>query len=119
MGTNTAIVCHHLGLEDDTNALKLIRLARADPNIHESPRRVPEELAFWRDLIESSVAQIFKYQDEDAYLKTIGKLPRWPCSQRTGSHRDEVRQADGRPVRVDGAAVKYSSWRSRAKRAGR
>ena len=82
VGTNTAIVCQHLGLEDDANALKLIRLARVDPNIYDSPRRVPEELIFWRDLIESSVAQYFKYQDEDAYLKTISKLPRWEYDER-------------------------------------
>jgi len=72
--TNTQCVCTNLGLGDHPNTGPILQLARHDPNIGKAPKRPSEEQAFWIDLINASVAQYFKYQDEDAYRATIRKL---------------------------------------------
>jgi len=75
--TNTEAICRHLELEGHPTARALMRLALLDPNLGRRQRRTPSEAErFWTDLINASIAQYFKYQDEDAYAATVRKLAR-------------------------------------------
>jgi len=76
VGTNTAAVYGHLGLKSDPRASALEELARCDPNLADPVDQKTDEQAFWLDLIEASVAQYIKYQDEKTYHETVRKLAR-------------------------------------------
>ncbi len=76
-GTNTACVCAHLDMSGRPNARALLDLAVRDPHITVGHRRATEEQALWIDLIEASIADYFKYQDEDSYAGVIRKLSRF------------------------------------------
>ena len=75
-GTNTAAVCRHLGLAGHPHAPALMELARCDPHLESGWREPSDEQGFWIDLVNASIAQYFKYQDEDTYVDVIGRLSR-------------------------------------------
>jgi len=74
LSSNTEAVCEHLGLRDHANATFLLDLASQDPNIDGKRKRTSGDHAFWADLVDASIAEYFKYQDEEAYVNTIRKL---------------------------------------------
>ncbi|NLW50721.1 MAG: sigma 54-interacting transcriptional regulator [Candidatus Brocadiaceae bacterium] len=86
-GSNTGCVCTHLGLEAHARARALLDLAGRDPRIAPRAGTAPPDQAFWIDLIEASVGEYFKYQDEETYTQTIGKLA---AGERTEADRKRV-----------------------------
>jgi len=74
LGTNAEAVCRHLGLGDHGHSGPIISLARLDPHIGKDRKRPTEEQAFWMDLIDASIAQYLKYQDEETYCRTVRHL---------------------------------------------
>ena len=72
--TNARAVCEHLELDGWEDATRLLAIAKEDPQVKEGGREPGPEIAFWRDLIEASVAMYFKYRDRDSYAATIRKL---------------------------------------------
>ncbi len=72
--TNTGAVCQALQVSQDPRADMLLSLARQDPNIGLDAADPTHEEAFWIDLINASVAQYFKYQDENTYADAIRNL---------------------------------------------
>jgi DNA-binding NtrC family response regulator len=92
-GTNTACVCEDLGLGKHPKASPLLKLACQDPHIQPHKDRVPAQQAFWIDLIQAAIAEYFKYQDEETYVATIGKLSRQECDESDRKRVDVFRRS--------------------------
>ncbi|MFW6189119.1 MAG: sigma 54-interacting transcriptional regulator [Planctomycetota bacterium] len=73
-GSNTRAACEHLDPSEEETARRLCELARYDPNLEKSWEEPSERQAFWKDLVNASIADYFKYHDEASYVRTIRKL---------------------------------------------
>lgn len=75
-GTNTAALGVAMGLTTCPDADFLMALAWFDKNVvgaKDVSTATPDQ-ANWLDFIHAAMAQYFKYQDEDAYVRAIRKL---------------------------------------------
>ncbi len=77
-GTNTAALAEHFGVSHTREGQWLVELSWHDRHVsgHKGPAERSKEESDWLDLIDASLAQYFKYQDRDPYLRCIGKLAR-------------------------------------------
>ncbi len=86
LDTNTGAVCEFLNADREGAADRLRGLARHDShNETLSERPAPSEAQqWWKDFIEASVSQYFKYQDVETYERAIRRL-----AENRVEHRDE------------------------------
>lgn len=77
LGTNTAAVCRSLAIDDARpDPLRLLEIARRDPALHDAKDVPNRDIAYWIELIEASISQYFKFQDDERYPQTIRRLAR-------------------------------------------
>lgn len=76
VGTNTAAVARHLGVSRRGDAQRLMGLAELDPRLGEAraDAEVSEEQQQWVSLVDAALAQYFKYDDREPYIRAIEAL---------------------------------------------